>query len=89
MGIHGTKVRQHSYQNAQDTYESRSREEPVTQLVQKEVRCFQNENTSLSSAWSDGRVCVCVRLLYSHQLGGQRSPLLTTTRAFMGYLAHS
>ena len=32
-------------------------------------------------------VCVCVFLLYSVQLGGQRSPLSTT--ALMVYLAHS
>jgi len=33
------------------------------------------------------RVCVYVFLLYSIQLGGQRSPLSTT--ALMVYLAHS
>ena len=33
------------------------------------------------------RVCVCVFLLYSVQLGGQRSLLSTT--ALMVYLAHS
>ena len=32
-------------------------------------------------------VCVCVFLLYSVQLGGQRSPLSTT--ALLVYLAHS
>ena len=40
--------------------------------------------TTLKGAVSHcGSTCVCVDLLYSHQLGGQRSPLLTTTRACM------
>jgi len=36
---------------------------------------------------AEGRVCVCVCLLYSVQLGGQRSPLSTTGN--LVYLAHS
>jgi len=37
--------------------------------------------------WMNDLVCVCVFLLYSVQLEGQRSPLSTT--ALMVYLAHS